>query len=380
MAVATYYEPPARLTVAMLDDPDLLAEAHRIGGSGRQDGYLRAARFLEQAFRERGQHGHGSLSYEQAAAYLDEGERHEQARFVRDLAGIAPRLADAAQQWLHRYSSRAETSSQREARLALAGGAGRSWDEPYAGIDGTLYTPGVCQFWRQAVPAVLVESRVTLELITGFESVDAARHWVRDDRCAMDLRSLAPPPGVWQPRVVQEEHILSALLRRPGELGEVIEWLPATTFTADIRYEIFAAIYINQHATDDSIAAEFGRPGIDLITSQTLRRLAWTPDWDNPRLGGPGTPMATVYLHRLASTDITIGTAARAARRLAAEDATAALASGQRTITHPAPAPVLGRQVLHPQAGRAEVVSPDPARLALPPPSPSCGRGPIPRL
>jgi hypothetical protein len=379
MAVATYYEPPAWLTVAVLDDPDLLAEAHRIGGSGRQDGYLRAARFLEQAFRDRGQHGHGSLSYEQAAAYLDEGGRHEQARFVRDLAGIAPRLADAAQQWLHRYSSRAETASQREARLALAGGAGRSWDEPYAGIDGMLYRPGVCQFRRQAAPAVLAESQVTLELITGFESIDAARRWVRDDRCNSDLHPLTPPPGAWQPRVVQEEHILSALLRRPSELSEVVEWLPATTFTADVRYEIFAAIYSSRHATDDSMVAEFGHPGIDLITSQTLRRLAWTPDWDNPLLGGPGTPLAIDYLNRLASTDVAAATAAHAARHLAAEDAKAALAAGRRTITKPAPAPARGRAVHSPGPAHAAGVAPDPFRM-IPPPSPSHGRGQLPRL
>ncbi len=378
--MSAYSETVARLSIAALDDMWLLAEAMRVGSAGGEDGYLQARRLLDQAVQSGAEDRSQMLSYEEAAAYLEAKGRQEQARFVRELDRLTPRLTDATHQWLHRYSSRAETAGQREDRLAVAGGAGRFWDEPYAGIDGLLYTPGVCQFWRQAVPAVLVESRVTLELMTGFESVKQARRWIRDDRCAADLRPLAAPPGVWQSRVVQEEHILSALLRRPSELGEVIEWMPATTFTADVRYEIFAAIHSSQHATGDSMTAEFGTPGIDLITSRTLRRLAWTPDWDNPRLGGPGTPLATVYLHRLASTDITAATAARAARRLTAEDATAALASGQRTITHPAPAPVPGRQVLRPRTGRAEVVSTDLARLALPPPSPPCGHGPIPRL
>lgn len=262
----------------------------------------------------------------------------------------------------------------------MAGGAGRSWDEPYTGIDGMLYTPGTCQFWQEAVPAVLAEGRVTQELITGFESIDEARRWVRDDRCSADLRPLTAPPGVWQPRVVQEESILSALLRRPTELDEVIQRLPATTFTADVRYEIFVAIQGARHATRDNIAAEFGSLSIDLITSQTLRRLAWSPDWSNPLLGGPGTPLATVYLHRLASTNVPAATAAHAASWLAAEDATAALAAGQHTSTHPAPAPARGRPVLHPRAGRAEVASPDPARLVLPPPVPPYGPSPTLRL
>jgi hypothetical protein len=378
--MSAHSETAARLSTDVLDHPWLLAEARRLGGAGDAYGYLRARRFLDQAVQTGPGDGSGLLDYEQAATYLDAKGQGEDAQLVRELGRLTPRLADAAHRWLHRYSGRAETPGQRESRLALAGGAGRAWDEPYAGIDGMLYTPGVCQFWRQVAPAVLVESRVSMELIAGFESVDAARRWVRDDRCAADLRPLTPPPGVWHPRVVQEEHILSALLRRPAELDEVVEWLPATTFTADVRYEIFVAIHSSRHATGDSIAAEFGRPGTDLITSQTLLRLAWTPDWDKLCLGGPGTPLATLYLHRLASTDIPAATAARAARRLAVEDATAALAWGQHTITHPAPAPVRGRQARHPRAGRAGVASPDPASLAPPPPVPRHGPSPIPRL
>jgi hypothetical protein len=377
--MSAYGATAEQLSRAVLDDPHLLAEARRIGGTGSAAGRLRARRLLDQAAQADPRGGAQLLTYEQAATYLGEKGRHEDAELVRDLARLTPRLADATQQWLHRYSSRAETARQRDDRLALVGGAGRSWDEPYAGIDGMLYTPGVCDFRQQGVPVVLAESRGTRELITGFESVDAARRWVRDDRCNSDLHPLSPP-GVWQSRVVQEEHILSALLRGPTELEEVVEWLPAATFTADVRYEIFAALYGSRHATNDSMVAEFGHPGIDLITSQTLRRLAWTPDWDNPLLGGPGTPLAIDYLNRLASTNVTASTAARAARHLAAEDAKAALAAGQRKITKPTPAPVLGGSAHRPLARRTEVVAADRVRPALPPPLRSGGRGPFPRL
>lgn len=379
-AARAYRETDARLSVAVLDDPGLLAEARRVAGAGSELGYLRARRLLEQAASAGAEHASRFLKYQDAIAYLEEKGQHEQAGFIRELDRLTPRIVDTAQQWLWRYSGHADTARELADRLALVGGAETSWDAPYAGIDGMLYRPGVCQFGQQALPVVLAESRVTRQLITGFGSIEAARRWVRDDRCNPDLHPLTPPPGVRQPRIVQEEQILSALLRRPSELGEVVEWLPATTFTADVRYEIFAAMYSSRHATDDSMVVAFGHHGIDLITSQTLRRLAWTPDWDNPLLDGPGTPLATVYLHRLALTDISVATAARAARRLAAEDAAAVLAAGQRTPTHPASEPVRGRYVRRPVPRRTEVISADAIRLAAPPPSPSRGRGPIPRL
>jgi hypothetical protein len=373
------YELPAGLTAAMLDDMDLLNQARRIHGAGDEHACLRARRFLDQALQARNEYWPEHLTYEQAAVRLYAAGRHQHAQLVRDLTGITPRLADAAERWLHRYTGRAETAGQREDRLAVAS-AGASWDEPYAGIDGMLYSPGTCRFWRHDVPVVLAHGRGALELISGFETVSEARRWVRDDRCAADLRPLAPPPGVWESRIVQEEHILSALLRRPGELSEVAEWLPATAFTADARYEIFAAIYASRHTVRDSIADEFGGPGIDVITSDVLRRLAWSPDWDNPRLGGPGTPLANVYLHRLASTDITAGTAARAARRLAAEDAEALLAGGVISITHPpeaAAAEVLARR---PKALPPALTHPVAGLIAQPPSRQAWQAGPTPRM
>lgn len=151
--------------MAVLDDPRLLAEARRLGRAGDAEGSLRARRFLDQAVQAAAEDRSPLLSYEDAATYLEATKRHEKARFVRELDRLTPRLTEAAHQWLHRYSGRAESARQREGRLAVAGGAGSSWDVPYAGIDGMLYRPGVCQFRQQAAPAALAESRVTRELV-----------------------------------------------------------------------------------------------------------------------------------------------------------------------------------------------------------------------
>jgi hypothetical protein len=230
---------------------------------------------------------------------------------------ITPELAEAAQSWRHRYDGRPGLHQQGEDAHRQPGA---DWGEPYAGLDGMLYTPHLTHVQGHDFVAVHVWGRGAREVIDGFRTLDDAHDWVRDERCAIDSRPFAPPPGQLLPRLMQEERILSALLRRPEQLRNCLERLPATTFTTDLRYEIFAALYHIHHSPPDSIARAFGRPGIDQITWETLRRLAWSPDWDNPRLGGPGTPLASAYLHRLALTDVTAEETEQIAKTLTYRD------------------------------------------------------------
>jgi hypothetical protein len=286
---------------------------------------VRARRYLDQVLAEETEHPTAQVNYQNAIIRLDRDSRHEDAEFMRELARLEPMLCDTTRLWRDRYTARAVTSAEQHDRRSAVTADWTMRDDPYAGVDGALYTPGVCRFWSQDVPVVLAQSRGAIEFMTGFPSLEAARNWVRDDRCTADPRPLAPPPGILHPRITQEECALAGMLRYPEELSEFAEYLPAVTFTTDVRYEIFAAIYVSRHGPADSIAEAFGGPGIDQITQETLTRLARGPDWDNPLLGGPGTPLATAYLHRLATTPINADTARRAAHRLAVADAQALL-------------------------------------------------------
>jgi hypothetical protein len=330
--MAPYRGPLARLTPGMINDPSLLGQARQIHQPGDAEACLRARRFLDQALRNVSEPEAERLTYKQAAERLDAAGRHDEAVFLRELTNLVLPLVDAAEHWLHRYEERTETFAQRDHRLVLTPGIGELWGETCAGIDGMLYTAGLCRFPAADDPVVLVQGRGSIELFTRFDSVTDAQAWVRDDRCATDLRPMTPPSVTPPPRVVREERVLSCLLRRPWELGRITEWLPATTFTADLRYEIFAALHHIRCSAPGSTAEESGPPDVGQVTRETLRRLAWSPDWDNPYLGGPGTPLAEVYLRRLAATNVSTNTATEAANWLFREDATAAFATREAVL------------------------------------------------
>ncbi|HEY1915857.1 MAG TPA: hypothetical protein VGH27_09805 [Streptosporangiaceae bacterium] len=369
----------APVSQALLDDPRALAEAARIARAGDRAAILRARRYLDQLLTGDTEHPSPQLSYQHAIAHLEKHARHAQAQLLHDLAQLEPVLADTARRWQDRYAERPATTAEREDHRAAATAVWTVQDEPYAGIDGVLYTPGLLRSWGQDAPVVLAQSRATTELITGFASLDAARGWVRDDRCAAEPRPLAAPSQARQSRVSGEEHVLAGLLRHPAQLGEVAEWLPATTFTVDVRYEIFAAIITSRHASNDSLMRAFGVPGIDQITCETLTRLAASPDWDNPLLGGPATPLATAYLHRLATTPVSAGAAAQAAYRLATADGHALLDTRRR------PATALRPAAATPAPGRVSSAQPAAPSVAENPgltpqvPAPVLSTGPVPR-
>jgi hypothetical protein len=369
----------APVSLAMLTQVHDLDKAERLARSRDPASMLRARRYLDQILATESGHPSPRVSYRRAIADLEQQARPGLAGFVRELARLEPVLADTTRRWQDRYSGRALTAAERDDHRAVTTADWVVWDEPYAGIDGMLYTPGLCRFWGQDVPVVLARSRSTVELIDGFTSLEAARGWVRGDRCAADPGPLVPPPGCQSPRITRDEHVLAGLLRCPGELSEVAALLPALTFTADVRYDIFTAILASRQGPPDVITRAFGGPGIDQITRETLTRLAGSPDWDNPRLGGPGTPLATAYLHRLASTPITAGTAARAAQRLIIADSCALLEAHARAPAAPQPAAKAPPQAPAAGASPATPAITQSACWILLPPIPRQPPGPVPQ-
>jgi len=122
----------------------------------------------------------------------------------------------------------------------------------------------------------------------------------------------APPtPGGNRFRPWREEQVLARMLEDPGEVTALAAGLPPDTFTADIRYDIYAAII--------SVASRGQRPDPERVTAEIDRRLAWLPDHALPVY--PAGLAAQAYLSRLAATPVTSGEAIEAARALHEEDA-----------------------------------------------------------
>jgi hypothetical protein len=117
------------------------------------------------------------------------------------------------------------------------------------------------------------------------------------------------------PRAVLEDHILARMLRLPGDVRAMAAPVPPVTFTADARYDIYAAIIT---------VADRGRPWDPQdVKSELGHRMNWVPEWALPRYGGPGGPWAQAYLRRLAATE----PVSYVAPRLVADDRLAQLRS-----------------------------------------------------
>ena len=79
------------------------------------------------------------------------------------------------------------------------------------------------------------------ELVTGFDDQQAAARWLHD-RGPMPSRPLTAPDAPSLYRAVLEEHILARLLRHHDSDPAIAAQVPPCTFTADARYDIYAAI------------------------------------------------------------------------------------------------------------------------------------------
>jgi len=315
-SVSDEREPTSWLTDEVRMDPFLLQDAHRICAErgGGQDGHLAARRLLDERLCQM-VHWPAGREYALLADDLAAEGRRDDAALLRQIAATDHLLTEAQTRWNTRYASRPQTAGERDTRrLINAGLIDFDPDGPYRGIDGSQYWPGYTSLetGQQQVPVVLVAGRGLWELVTGFDDQAAVARWLHD-RGPMASGPLTPPDVPALPRAVLEEHILARMLCRPGDLPASMTALPPTTFTADARYVIYAAIIT---------VASTGQPwDIQHVAAELAHRMHWVPDWALPRHGGQGTPWPRTYLSRLANTEPLI----YALPRLIADDTQAQL-------------------------------------------------------
>ena len=102
------------------------------------------------------------------------------------------------------------------------------------------------------------------------------------------------------PRAVLEEHILARLLNPDGDLPSGSMKAPPITFTADTRYDIYAAI--------TTVVRSGQAPSVEQVSAELSRHMDWIPNW---ALGDQGAARAQSYLRRLAITEPTTFTLQR---------------------------------------------------------------------
>ena len=299
-------------------DPLLLRDAHRVYADrgGQEDGYLAARRLLDERLRQM-VHWPTGQEYARLAEDLDADGRWADAALLRRIAGTDSLLTEAQTRWNTRYDRRPQTAGERGTRrLIHAGLIDFDPDGSYRGIDGSTYWPGYTSLETgpRQVPVVLVSGRGLWQLVTGFDDQAAVERWLHD-RGPMASGPLIAPDVPLLPRAVLEEHILARMLCRPGELPASMASLPLTTFTADARYDIYAAII--------TVASTGQRWNLEHVADELGRRMDWVPEWAMPRHGGRGTPWPQAYLRRLADTE----PLTYAVTRLLADDTRARLES-----------------------------------------------------
>jgi hypothetical protein len=290
--------PRSWLTSELETDPLLLDDARRVFNDrgGGINGALAARRLLDERLR-RMVAWPRALDYTQLADDLADQGHPEQDTLLLRCAGAADvLLAEAQTRWNTRYDTRPETPAERDTqRLIDAGLIDLDPDGPYPGIDGSRYWPGYTSLETgHQAPVVLVISRGQRELVSGFADQAAVTRWLHD-RGPMASGPLVPPDVPVLPRTVLEEHILARLLYPHADLPPGTLGAPHDTFTADARYDVYAAIaavaHAGQHLDPQLVAAELAR------------RLDWIPDWALPSYGDRGAPWAYTYLRRLANTE-----------------------------------------------------------------------------
>ena len=279
-------------------DPFLLQDAHRVYADrgGREDGRLAARRLLDERLRQM-VHWPTGQEYACLAEDLDADGRWADAALLRQIAATDHLLTEARTHWNTRYATRPRTAGERDTRRLIdAGLIDFDPDGPYRGIDGSNYWPGYTSLETGPLqaPVVLVSGRGLWQLVSGFDDQAAVARWLHD-RGAMASGPLTPPDVPSLPRAVLEEHILARMLCRTGDLPASMASLPLTTFTADARYDIYAAII--------TVASMGQRWNVEHVAAELGRRMDWVPEWALSRHGGQGTPWPQAYLRRLANTE-----------------------------------------------------------------------------
>jgi hypothetical protein len=233
--------------------------------------------------------------------------------------------------WRRRYSARAPVPCQEHARQYVDGALViLDPDGPYPGVDGSAYHPGGLdedKGFPAVLPVVLVASRGMTEVLVGWASWREMLGWVAS-RGSTGTGELEAPPAAASARCVREDTVLAYALR--SDAGAVAEYLPADTFTSDVRFEVFAAmadvVRSGQRVTRERVAAILGK-----------REAAIPPRERQEHYGGPGLPWAQAYLRRLDQSWPSAEDAQSAAASLRAEDrrALARQAAAQRRMAVP---------------------------------------------
>jgi len=233
--------------------------------------------------------------------------------------------------WKQRYSSRARTPGQEHARQYVDGGfvvfdpAG-----PYPGIDGSVYHPGGLdedKGFLAPLPVLLVTSRGMAEILAGWASWQQMLGWVAS-RGTTGTGELQAPPAAVSARCAREDTVLAYALRSHADAAAITQYLPADTFTSDVRFEVYAAIadvmHSGQNATRDRVAAALRE-----------REVLIPPRQRQEHYGGAGLPWAQAYLRRLDQSWVQAADARSAAASLRSEDrqALARQAAAQQQVT-----------------------------------------------
>jgi hypothetical protein len=307
--------PRSWLTSEVETDPLLLADAHRVFNDrgGGINGALAVRRLLDERLR-RMVPWPRALDYEQLADDLaGHGHPEQDTLLLRCAATSDFLLAEAQTRWNTRYDTRPETTAGHDTQpLIDAGLIDLDPDGPHPRIDGAQYWPGYTSLETgHQAPVILIINRGLHELVTGFPDQTAVDRWLHN-RGPMATGPLTSPDVPVLPRTTLEEHILARLLHPRADLPGGSTDAPPTTFTADTRYDIYAAI---------ATLARDGQPlPIEQVSAELDRRTDWTPEW---ALGAEGAAWTQTYLRRLATTEPTTF----ALQRLVADDVAARLAN-----------------------------------------------------
>jgi hypothetical protein len=252
--------------------------------------------------------------YARMAADYEAAGRAGEAALLRQIAATEGLQAEARARWNHRYAGRpASPADEMIARMADGGMIDFDPDGPYRGTDGASYRPGVLTITGLEHPVVMVATRAGLELAVDWPDYATMSAWTAGRGSTGSGPLDAPPvPNGHSFRPWREEQVLARMLEAPAEVPALSAGLPPDTFTADVRYDVYAAIL--------AVTSRGQRPDPEDVAVELGRQLAWLPDHALPAYGGPAGRTAQAYLSRLLLSPATSSEAIAAATTLHQED------------------------------------------------------------
>jgi hypothetical protein len=301
------------LTRVLAADPIAITRAknayHDAGGG--EDGVLAARRVLVTVLRVTAGWPRAEDFFRLADGFTQRGDPG-MARLLCQVADAGHLLEAAAREWGTRYDDRTTTPQQDLASwLTKRGRIDCDPNGPGLGIDGAYYQAGVVTTPRGNQPVVLVTSRGMHEIIRGWDSYEQMRGWIAS-RGSTGGGDLTPPAAAQSSRMVREERVLAHLLYHRRTMPEITRFLPAVTFTNDVRYDLYAALVT---------AARRDAPCTDAAVWQEFtRRLTRVPVAALAGYGGPAGYTADLYRCRLIDTPVSHDEAVTAAISLRDED------------------------------------------------------------